>query len=126
MSDTRETGAGPVENLRRVARNGLGLAQNRLELFQIEVQEEKVRLLQIILLICGLASLAALALATATFTIIVMFWDNGRLPALIALSVFYVAGAGTLTLALRNKLRNSPEPFSSTIQEFAKDSECLY
>lgn len=121
MNSSFETRPGLLGSLRRLLDTGLGLAQNRLELFVVELQEEKLRFAELLMLICALMAVGLLALTMLTLTVVLVFWDNGRLPALIALSAVYIGGAIWLGCLVRARLHASPKPFGASLGELEKD-----
>lgn len=108
---------------RQLLRALLSLAHTRLEIFGIEVAEEKARMLGV--LFSALASMlfATLALITATVLIAVLCWDSYRWQALTALTVLYAVVAAVLAFWARRALSTAPEMFETTLAEFRKDSE---
>lgn len=110
---------------RRLGAAILGLLHGHIELFGIELQEQKGRTLRL-LLFAGLALVFALLLLSAlSGLLLVMLWDSYRLAGIIGLCVFY--GVATLYCALRLKAAvfDESSPFSSTLEELAKDRERL-
>lgn len=101
---------------------GLAIVENRLELFRVEAQEEKVRLFEIILLASALMVLGTLALAVATFAIVMVVWQNGTLIVLPVVIAAYAIGAFMAWRALRARLKEGP-PFAGSVDELRKDRE---
>lgn len=125
MSDANESANGIWMTTKRILDTALATLQNRLELFAVELEEEKVRLVEILVLAAAAAIFGLMALALVTLTIVVLFWDNGRMFALGGLCLLYV-GAGAWTwraLQARLKARSA---FADTISELRKDRECLH
>src|SRR4051812_10458634 len=120
MSTSTQTSPGLIGSARRLVDTGLGLVQNRLELFAVELQEEKIRFVELIVLVCALGAVASLALALLTLTVVLLFWENGRVPALIGLTVIYVAGAIWLWRLIQARLQQDSKPFSATLEELEK------
>jgi uncharacterized membrane protein YqjE len=116
---------GMLESARRLWDNGLSLAQNRLELFGVELEEQKLRLLRVLLLAAAGVILGNLALVVLTLTVVVLAGPEARLPVLLVLSVLYVVGTTTTFLVLRRELRTAPRPFKDTLEEFRRDREWL-
>jgi len=125
MDDSPESSPGIFGSLRRLAGGLLATAQNRVELFALELQEEKCRLIELVIWVSALVALGLMSLAMVTLTIVVVFWDNGRLAALITLSVLYLLATAGGCWALRNRLRKQSLPFGGTVSELKKDQECL-
>jgi uncharacterized membrane protein YqjE len=126
MSTSAETRPGLLGSVRRLVDTGLGLAQNRLELFAVEIQEEKIRFAELIMLVCALVAVASLALALLTLTVVLVFWETGRVPALISLSVLYTGGAIWLWRMVQARLHQDSKPFSATLEELKKDKKCFH
>src|SRR5690349_14214342 len=97
--------AGIFESLRRLARSGVALLHNRLELLSVELEEQKVRLVRVLALAGAAIFLGNTALLTISAAIVVLAGEGARLAVLIALSVIYVLGAVWAALALRKELR---------------------
>jgi uncharacterized membrane protein YqjE len=124
MSESNGENPGLVDSLKRVARTAAAIAQNRLELLLVELQEERSRLFDLLLLAATGIVFGLMTLIVLTFTIVVMFWDGHRIAVLAGLGVTYLAGA---TLAFRRfslRLRDE-EAFSGTLAELKKDRAWL-
>ncbi|ANC02610.1 MULTISPECIES: phage holin family protein [Pseudomonas] len=110
---------------RRLGAAILGLLHSHIELFGIELQEQKGRTLRL-LLFAGLALVFALLLLTAlSGLILVLLWDSYRLAGIVGLCVFYSAAALFCGLRLKAAVFDESSPFNSTLEELAKDRERL-
>ena len=118
------TNNGFFASAKRLADLTLATAHNRVELFAIELQEEKCRLIQALLLSATAIALGLTALTLLTITIVVLFWEDGRVPALCVLSALFVASTAFVIHALRKCLANGPG-FKSTLAELEKDRACF-
>ncbi len=116
---------GVLESLRGLGRNGVGLVQNRLELFSVELEEQKLRLIRLLILTAAAIFLANTALLTVSAAIVILAGEQARLGVLIGLSVVYLGGAFWAVLALRKELRSAPPPFENSLGELKKDTELL-
>ena len=125
MGESEPSHRGVLDSLRRLCDQVLGLAQNRLELFAVEVREEKERLIRALVLAAVLVFLSCMAIVVATVTIVVLAGDSLRGPVLIGLCVVYIVAAVAAFLALRKQLRAGPPPFHETVSEFKKDRDWL-
>ena len=107
--------------IHRLATLSLGILRTRLELFGVELQEEKQRQIELMLLAGGVLLLALLALVLFTGVLVLV----SPHPAWVAagLGVIYLLAAMLLLLRLKRRLR--AEPFSESIRQLKKDLECL-
>ena len=124
MSEASETKPGVWASLKRILDTLLATAQNRVELFVVELQEEKCRLVEVLLCAAAVAAFGMMTLSLVTFTIVVLFWENGRLLALAGLSILYLIGTGLAWSALQSRLK-SRSAFADTLEELKKDRSCL-
>lgn len=116
---------GIFASLRRLCDSGLALLQNRVELFSVELEEQKIRLVRLLVLVAAAVFLANTAVLVLTATIIMVVGDKARVPVMIGLSLIYLGGATAVVFALRKELRESPPPFDGTIAELKKDRSWL-
>ena len=124
MNQTDENTGGILEKLRSIVDGGLALAENRLEIFGVELHEEKCRLVEMFIWASALVAFGMMALTLLTFVVVVLFWDNARVPALGVLSGLYLLAALLAWRGLNARLNNSTA-FSGTLGELRKDRECL-
>lgn len=118
-------GVGPlVETAKRFARRLLTIGENRFELFLVDVQEERERLLHAILLALGVAAFGLLAGMALTAVIVVLFWETARVAALLTLTFLYGAVTGLFYLRFKLFLFNWRN-LSATRDQLKKDFECL-
>ncbi len=116
---------GVFESLRGLCESGLALLQNRVELFSVELEEQKARLVRVLLLAAAAIFLANTAVLVVTACIVLLAGDSARVPVLIGLLLFYALAAVLAFLALRKELRSAPPPFSGTLSELKKDRAWL-
>jgi uncharacterized membrane protein YqjE len=107
----------------RIARNGIGVLRNRAELFSLECQEERSRLLELLLWGMGLIALASMAAMLVTLTIIFLVPAQFRLVAAAGFSILYFAGAFVALATLKGLLRE--EPFQETTRQLKLDRAWL-
>ncbi len=116
---------GLAGSLRNLAGSALGVAQTRLELLSVEVQEEVLRIEA--MLVYAMAGVLLLAIAAAFLAafLTVWFWDTHRLAALgVGAVVFFAAGAACAVLA-RSLARRGSRLFASSLAELARDRDAL-
>jgi len=123
MVDSSSESSGPLAAGRRILRTACDLAQTRLELFLLELKEERIRVVDALLLLAVGMVCAAMTLVLLTFTVVLIFWEH-RVLALVLLTLLYAGIAGGALYTLRKRLAGW-NAFVGTLQEFKKDRECL-
>jgi uncharacterized membrane protein YqjE len=106
------------------ARRLLTIGENRLQLFTVEVQEERERLLHAILLALGVVAFGLVAGLTLTAAIVVLLWPYSPVAVLLILTGLYGAAAVWLYRRLTGLLRDW-QTFSATLDQLQKDRVCL-
>ncbi len=110
---------------RRLGAAFLGLLHSHVELFGIELQEQKARTVSL-LLFAGLTLVFALLLLVGlSALVLILFWDSGRLAAIIGLCIFYSLAALFCALRLKMAIGDESSPFQATLEELANDRERL-
>jgi uncharacterized membrane protein YqjE len=79
---------------------------------------------QAILLTAAGIALSVSALALITMTLVLLFWENGRMAVLCVLSALFIIGAGLVLRSLRKCLASGPG-FKNTLSELEKDRACF-
>jgi uncharacterized membrane protein YqjE len=124
MEEPGESTPGVFESLGRLLKTVIVIAHNRLELFLVEVQEERWRFFNALLLAGVVLILALMTLMAATITIVVICVKADRLDLVVALVLVYLAATIFSLWRLHTRLKNWV-PFSATLAEIKKDKACL-
>src|SRR5437016_5372526 len=114
---------GPATLLRRIAATGLGVLQNRSDLLIVELQEEKARLVELLVWTIGLLFLGIMAMLMLTGTIIFLFAEEYRVYLAAGFAVLYLMGAVAVALTVKSLLKKAPLP--ETAAQVKKDREWL-
>jgi len=124
MEEPGESTRGVFESLGRLLKTVIVIAHNRLELLLVEVQEERWRFFNALLLAGVVLILALMTLMAATITIVVVCVKAYRLDLVVALVLVYLAATIFSLWRLHTRLKNWA-PFSATLAELKKDKACL-
>ena len=116
---------GLLFSIRHLAGNLLGTAQTRLEILATELEEERVRLEQMLLVALAAAFCLAMGIVLCVALIVLYYWDTHRLAAAGILAAAFLAAGVVLGLILRDKAKTRPKPFAITRGELAKDRAIL-
>jgi uncharacterized membrane protein YqjE len=106
------------------ARRLLTIGENRLELLTVEMQEERERLRNAILLAFGVAVFVMLSGLTLTAAIVVLLWAWSQVAVLLILTALYGAAGICLYRRLTGLLRNW-QTLSASLDQLRKDRVCL-
>jgi len=112
-------------SLRGFADGLLGSVHDRVELFSVELQEEKHRLVQTFLWASAVVVLAVLALIFASLAVVVIFWETARVGVVVGLTCVYLAALAGAVVGFRNFLKRQPKPFEATLRELQEDRACM-
>ena len=125
MSEGGTKPGGTFPSIRRMGDSLLALAQGRLQLFALELQSEKMRLIDLLLRLGIVLALGGMGLTVGTVALAIYLWERARyVGLLLGAGLFFVAAAATLW-RLREVIRRGPAPFAETAAEFKKDRACL-
>lgn len=125
MSESDPKAAGLLGSIRRMLDTVLEMLQTRIELFAVELREERVRFLQLLLWAAAVLFSGMMTVLLFTATILLLFEGRARIYAAAAFTVVYLSGALGLFWRLRQRLKNGPQPFAETLSQLKKDRECL-
>ncbi|WP_458527427.1 phage holin family protein [Onishia taeanensis] len=119
---------GPAERVfeatRRLIGSLLATGETRLRLAVVELEEEKARLVTLLLLAGVSFLLLLLGLAVLTLLVVVVFWDSYRLEAIAACALALLGSGLGLALWVR-RLAKRPTLLKSTLTHLATDRELL-
>lgn len=125
MNPSSPPASGIAGALRTLTDGLVAGVRHRIELFSVELQEEKFRLIQILIWIGAAVFAGVMAFAFASLTLVYLFWESARLPVLGGLALFYSAALLWIALAFRRYLARQPQPFAATLNELALDRTCI-
>lgn len=125
MGSTFPADSGYLGSLRSLGDGLLGSVQDRLELFSVELQEEKFRLIQVFTWISAAVFSALMVVTFASLTLVFAFWETARLAVLGGLTALYGGAFLLIVIAFRRYLKRQPKPFAATLQEVHQDRLCI-
>ncbi len=117
--------SGFVHSVRVLGDKLLGLVQTRLALFSVELQEEKLRLMQFFIWVTAALFTGVMALAFCSLALAFWLWQSSPLVAMAALAGLYVLAFVVIVVCFKRHLARQPRPFEATIQEIAGDRSCI-
>jgi uncharacterized membrane protein YqjE len=125
MTEHEASTGGWLERLRRFGQSSLGLARGRIELFAVELQEEKLRLLDLLVWLGLALAMGLSALLVIVGALSIWLWHLAGYLGLATLALVTLAAAALVLWTVRRRIRLGPTPFAETISEFRKDAACF-
>ncbi|MCX6936391.1 MAG: phage holin family protein [Verrucomicrobia bacterium] len=117
--------AGFMGALRNLCEGLIASVEQRIALLSAELQEEKLRLIQIFIWISAVVFSGMMAITFASLLLVYLFWESARLWVLGGLAGLYAAVFVAVLIAFRRYLSRQPQPFAATISELAEDRACI-
>lgn len=121
-----EASSGLMGSIKRLASTLASIVSTRLELLANELQEERLRLTQLMLFAALALFCFGLGVLLLTVLIVALLWDDHRFAVLGALTIFYFVLGTALTMLLRSKAQIKSRLFSASLAELDKDRERLH
>lgn len=124
----KKGGASPgglFRSLRDLLATVVATARTRLELLQVEIEEEKLRLTGIGLLAVAALFFIALAVVVFTFFIILLFWDTHRLLATGGVALLYLIVGVCCAAAARRRAGIKSKLFAASLAQLDADRQRL-
>lgn len=116
---------GLMDSLKQLVGTLLAIFHTRLELLSNEMEEERLRIEQIMLYGGIVLFLFGLAIMMLTVFVVVLFWDSYRLEVLGGLAGLFVVAGLLASIALRRAARQRSKMFSTSLYTLAEDRDRL-
>lgn len=125
--DGEQRPAGIWASASRLLHTLIGLIETRLELFALEWKEQRLKLVEILLLASASIILGGLSLIMVTITVIFAVWHDprARLLALVIMTLLYLGATAAAAFRLRYVLQHAVMPFKETLGQLKKDQDAL-
>ena len=121
----RPPNGGLLVSLRGLIATAIALFQTRLELLATELEEEKLRLLSIMMFAAVAFVMLGTGLVLSVIFLALLFWEDHRLLVMGGLTaIFLLCGFGALLLVQR-KLQAGSRLFSASLAEMTQDQQAL-
>jgi uncharacterized membrane protein YqjE len=123
MAETETKTGNTFGSFRKIGGIVAAVLQNRADLLAVELQEEKYRLVEVLILVGIALALGMMALFVFTGVIIFALPEAYRLWVACGLGVIYLLGIVVLWSRIKKVLKD--QAFPETINQVKKDWECL-
>jgi len=123
MSENNSHGPGLSTLVGRIARTGMGALRNRTELLSVEWQEERARLMELLVWSVVWLFFGFMGMALVTATVIFLFPEDKRLWAAGAFAALYILGAIAVWTVLKKRMQE--RAFTESLDQMRKDAAWL-
>jgi len=120
-----DTQTGLLGSARRALAVALEIAHTRLQLASTELEEERLRLTQLVLWAALAVFLLFVGVVLTALLVVVLVWDDHRELALALLSAGFLGGAALAGFTWLRKARSKPPLLAATLAELERDREAL-
>jgi uncharacterized membrane protein YqjE len=120
-----EAGGGILQSLRNLAATFVAVLHTRLELLVTEIEEERVRLLQVLLWAAAALFCLGVGVLLLVILLIALFWETHRIAVIGILAAVFLAGGFAIAAGTRNLMQGRSRLFSATLDELARDKDQL-
>jgi uncharacterized membrane protein YqjE len=114
-----------LETARRLGSTVLDIAETRLALFSIDLQEAAHRYAKLAVWSVVGVFCFVLGILLVTLAVITMFWETHRLAALTFGACLFLGASAMIAALIMRSLRQHRNLFAATMGELAKDREHL-
>jgi uncharacterized membrane protein YqjE len=125
MNETDSDSPGLLDSLRMLGDSLLATVHDRIELFSLEIEEERSRLILTIIWISLALFAGVMTALLASITLVFLFWETARLAVLLTLTVVYGSALAYTIVTVRRHLARQPRPFAASLAELEEDQACI-
>ena len=125
MNETDSESPGLLDSLRMLGDSLLATVHDRIELFSLEIEEERSRLILTIIWISLALFAGVMTALLASITLVFLFWETARLAVLLTLTVVYGSALAYTIVTVRRHLARQPRPFAASLAELEEDQACI-
>jgi len=122
--DTRAQ-PGLIGSARAVLVALLDIGQTRLQLASTELEEERVRVAELLLWAGAALFFLGVGLVMAALLLVLVLWDGPRVLALALVAGGFLAAGVALAMGWRRKTRTKPPLLATTLAELRRDRDAL-
>lgn len=114
-----------MSSLKKLVATLVAIVHTRLQLLGVEVQAERLRLAQMLMLGAAAMFFLACSVLLLTLLVIVMLWDTNRMLAIGGFAALYLALGAAFAIAARARAAAGSRLFETSLSELQKDRDRL-
>lgn len=116
---------GMLDSARAVLVALLEIGQTRLQLASTELEEERLRVAELLLFATAALFCLGVGVVLATLLLVLLFWDGPRVLVLALATAAFLGAGAAMAAAWRRKARGKPPLLAATLTELQRDREAL-
>lgn len=120
-----EENKGLLKSLAVFATTLVSVAHTRLELLSTELEEDRQRLVSLVILYLVAAFFLVVGMVLAISLLVFVLWEDHRLLILFLVAGFFMLSGLILVVLAIRKAKTKPKLFSVSLAELLKDKETL-
>lgn len=126
MPEKTQTGSkGLLASLTSLAATLVAIAHTRLDLLSTELEEERLHLLTLLVMVLLALFCLGVGLVLATLLLVAAFWDTHRLLVLGSLAGLFLSASVAACGFAIYKVKTKPKVFAASLLELLKDRQQL-
>jgi uncharacterized membrane protein YqjE len=110
---------------RAVVASLIDIGQTRLQLASTELEEERLRLAELLLWAAGALFFLGIGIVLAALLLVLVFWDGPRVLVLALATLACLALGAGMVVTWRRKARAKPPLLATTLAELRRDRDAL-
>jgi len=114
-----------MDSVRQLGNSLTELLNARAELFAVELQEEKLRVIRLLVWVAVAITLGVAGLFVAICGLALLFWQMAGYWGLAGVAGGALGMSVIILWIIHRRITHGPAPFAATVAEFRKDAECL-
>ena len=116
---------GLLGSVRKLLATLVAVLETRLHLLANEIHAERIRLIQLLVLVAVSVFFVAFGLVLLTLLVIAMYWDTNRLLVIGGVAAFYIVAGVALAAVARQRVAAGSHLFEASLGELKKDRDRL-
>ena len=125
MDNSAQSNPGLLGSARLLLASLLEIGHTRLQLASTELEEERLRVTELLIYACAALFFIGMGLVLASMLIVVLFWDSHRVLVMGVLTGVYLGVGIAAALIGRHKAARKPPLLAATLEELRRDRAAL-
>lgn len=116
---------GIIASIKNLAQSFISIAQTRLELVRVEIEEGREHLVRLLALALFSIFCLCMGIFLLTVLLIVLFWDTHRILVISLMTATFLGAGVVLWMKTLTTLKRMPKMFEASLAELLRDRHHL-